>query len=55
MYCRVPFWNYQRNLNYTYFLRQGLDSVNAETASIFVAYNLKRSINILGAQEIIKG
>jgi hypothetical protein len=28
-------------------MRRGLDLVNAEAASIFVAYNLKRAINIL--------
>ena len=35
-----PFGTIKRNLNYTYFLRRGLASVNAEAASIFVAYNL---------------
>jgi hypothetical protein len=42
-----PFGTIKRNLHYTYFMRRGLDSVNAEAASIFVAYNLTRAINIL--------
>lgn len=42
-----PYGYIKRSLGYTYFLRKGLESVNAEAASIFVAYNLKRTINIL--------
>jgi hypothetical protein len=49
-----PFGTIKRNLNYTYFLRKGLASVNAEAASIFVAYNLKRAIKILSVQGIIE-
>lgn len=49
-----PYGTIKRNLNYTYFLRRGLASVNAEAASIFVAYNLKRVINILSVQGIIQ-
>ena len=48
-----PYGTIKRNLDYTYFLRRGLASVNAEAASIFVAYNLKRVINILSVQGII--
>lgn len=49
-----PFKTIKRNLNYTYFNRRGLDSVNAEAASIFVPYNLKRIINILTVPIIIE-
>lgn len=49
-----PFGTIKRNLNYTYFLRQGLASVNTEAASIFVAYNLKRVVNILSVQGAIQ-
>ena len=49
-----PFGTIKRNLDYTYFNRCGLDSVNAGAASIFVAYNLKRIINILTVSVIIE-
>jgi hypothetical protein len=48
-----PFGTIKRNLHYTYFMRRGLDSVNAEAASIFVAYNLKRAIKILTVPTIL--
>ncbi|MPM47635.1 hypothetical protein SDC9_94346 [bioreactor metagenome] len=41
-------------MGYTYFLRKGLDSVNAEAASIFVAYNLKRLLGKLTVPKIIE-
>jgi transposase/archaellum component FlaF (FlaF/FlaG flagellin family) len=49
-----PFGTVKRTLGYTYFLRKGLESVNAEAASIFVAYNLKRIINILTVPILIE-
>ena len=49
-----PFGTIKRTLGYTYFLRRGLESVNAEAASIFVAYNLKRLINIIPVIELVK-
>lgn len=48
-----PFGTIKRMLNYTYFTRKGLISVNAEAASIFVAYNLKRIINILTVPKLV--
>jgi hypothetical protein len=49
-----PFGVIKRNLHYTYFLRRGLESVNAEAASMFVAYNLKRIINIWSVPKVIE-
>lgn len=49
-----PFGTIKRTMGYTYFLRKGLDSVNAEAASIFVAYNLKRLLGKLTVPKIIE-
>jgi len=49
-----PFGTIKRAMGYTYFLRKGLASVNAEAASIFIAYNLKRIINILTVPVLLK-
>lgn len=49
-----PFGVIKRNLHYTYFLRRGLESVNAEAASMFVAYNLKRIINIWSVPKVLE-
>ena len=49
-----PFGTIKRHLGYTHFLRRGLDSVQAEAGLIFLAYDLKRLINIIGVQELVK-
>ena len=38
----------------TYFLTKGIQSVKAEISYGFLAYNIKRVINILGVKEIIR-
>lgn len=48
-----PFGTIKRTLGYTYFLRRGLEQVQAEASLICLAYNLKRAINILGVKELI--
>lgn len=48
-----PFGTIKRNLGYTYFLRKGLEQVQAEASLICLAYNLKRAINILGVGGLI--
>ena len=48
-----PFGTLKRNLGFTYFLRKGLEAVNAEGALMSLAYDLKRAVNILGIQGII--
>lgn len=36
-----PFGTVKRSLGYSYFLRREIENVNAESASMFIAYNLK--------------
>lgn len=54
MMVEHPFGTVKRNWGYTYFLTQGLESVKTETSLIFLAYNLKRAINILGVKAMLK-
>ena len=49
-----PFGTVKRTMNAGYFLTRGLESVKAETNLLFLAYNMKRVINILGVTEIIR-
>lgn len=49
-----PFGTIKRHFGYTYFLRKGLDSVNAEGGLICLVYNLKRLINIIGVKELVR-
>lgn len=49
-----PFGTIKRAMNAGYFLTRGLSSVEAETALVMVAYNIKRTINILGVKELIE-
>lgn len=54
MIVEHPFGTVKRTMNAGYFLTRGLESVKAETDLIFLAYNMKRVINILGVSEIIR-
>ena len=47
-----PFGTVKRTLGYSYFLRKELDNVNAESASMFIAYNLKRLLSMHSVQEL---
>jgi hypothetical protein len=49
-----PFGTVKRNMDGGYCLTRGKDKVTAEFALIFLAYNLKRVINILGAKNLIE-
>lgn len=49
-----PFGTVKRTLGYSYFLRRELENVNAESASMFIAYNLKRLLSIYSVQELSK-
>lgn len=49
-----PFGTIKQQFGYTYFLTRGLESVNTEVSLICLAYNLKRSINIIGVRELIE-
>lgn len=54
MIVEHPFGTVKRTMNASYFLTRRLASVKAETDLIFLAYNMKRVINILGVPEIIR-
>ena len=47
-----PFGTVKRSLGFTHFLTRGNESVRAESSLHFLAYNMRRVINILGTEEI---
>lgn len=47
-----PFGTVKRTFGYSYFLRRELENVNAESASMFIAYNLKRLLSMYFVQEL---
>jgi transposase len=49
-----PFGTIKRHFGYTYLLTRGLPSVNAEGSLIWLAYNFKRLINILGTIKLVE-
>lgn len=48
-----PFGSVKRGLGFTYFLTRGMDSVRAESCLHFLAYNLKRLVDILGVKGLM--
>jgi len=48
-----PFGTIKRSWGFNYFLTRGIESTRAETHLAFLAYNLRRVINILGVKEMI--
>ena len=49
-----PFGTIKRSLGYSYFLRRQMENVDAETASMFIAYNLKRLFTMFPTKELLK-
>jgi transposase len=49
-----PFGTIKRNMDAGYCLLKGKAKVTAEFSLIFLAYNLRRAINILGSKEMIQ-
>ncbi len=49
-----PFGTFKRSMHFTYFLLKGLEKVKAEFKLICGCYNIKRLINIMGIDELIK-
>jgi hypothetical protein len=49
-----PFGTIKRNMDGGYCLTKGLENVNGEFSLMFLAYNLKRAINILGCGKLIE-
>jgi transposase len=54
MIVEHPFGTIKRTWGYSYFLTRGLDSVSAENKLHMLAYNLRRVINILGVEEMVR-
>lgn len=54
MIVEHPFGTIKRGLDFYYFLTRGSESVSTEMSMICTSYNLKRVINIMGVQEILK-
>ena len=49
-----PFGTVKRSLGYSFFLRRKNENVDAEAASMFIAYNFKRLLSLFSTQELIK-
>jgi hypothetical protein len=54
MIVEHPFGTVKRIWGYNHFLTRGLVSVNVENKLHLLAYNLRRVINILGIEEIVR-
>ncbi|MDD2284397.1 MAG: transposase [Paludibacter sp.] len=54
MIVEHPYGTIKGIWGYSYFLTRGLLSVNTESALSFLAYNLRRAINILGVVKMVK-
>lgn len=54
MIVEHPFGTIKHIWDAGYYLTRGKESVSTETALIYLAYNLKRVINILGAEEMVR-
>jgi len=54
MIVEHPFGTIKHVWDAGYYLTRGKESVSTETALTYLAYNLKRAINILGVEEIMK-
>lgn len=50
-----PFGTIKRGLGATYFLLRGKAKVEAEMALLCMSYNLRRAINMIGAEMLIRG
>ena len=48
-----PFGTIKRTLGYSYFLRRQKKNVDAEAASMFIAYNFKRLLSMFTTQELV--
>jgi len=49
-----PFGTIKRNWGYTYSRLRGLEKIEGEFSLIFLCYNIRRSVSILGVQDLIK-
>jgi len=49
-----PFGTVKRAMDAGYLLTKGIKNVTGEFSLVFLAYNLKRVINIIGAKKLIE-
>jgi len=49
-----PFGTVKRSLGYSFFLRCEEENVDAEAASMFIAYNFKRLLSMFSTQELVE-
>ncbi len=49
-----PFGTMKRGMNQGYFLMRGIKKVAAEMSLTVLSYNIKRVLNILGVEEMIR-
>lgn len=49
-----PFGTIKRNWGYTYTRLRGLEKIGGEFSLIFLCYNIRRSVSILGVERLIK-
>ncbi|MHB1392571.1 MAG: transposase [Clostridia bacterium] len=54
MIVEHPFGTVKRSWGLSYFLTRGLESVKTEASLAFLAYNMKRVINIMGIKKMIE-
>lgn len=54
MIVEHPFGTVKRGWGLSYFLTRGIESVKTETSLAFLAYNMKRVMNIIGIKEMIE-
>lgn len=54
MIVEHPFGTIKRGWGLSYFLTRGLESVKTEASLAFLAYNIKRVINIFGLKKLLK-
>ena len=49
-----PFGTVKRSLGYSYFMRRKKENVDAEAASMFIAYNFKRLLTIFSTRDLVE-
>jgi hypothetical protein len=53
MIVEQPFGTVKRTMGFSYFLTRGLDSVMTEASLAFLAFNVKRVINLIEVQGLV--
>lgn len=49
----APFGTIKRSLGYSFFHRRRQENVDAEAASMFIAYNFKRLLSMFSTEELV--